>query len=130
MEKLVRTTLLSSSIISDRMFNSSKKKEAIRTRSRFYFVFTKLDDEFDFNLGYQYSDGALSFFSTAQRGATFKPPWGTPTSCQMKAYKNDEGCLVDHFRFTVRKGESRNIKANLFNFSLLVKMILPENALH
>ena len=98
------------------MANSGKKKEAIRPRSRFYFVITKLDGEFDFNLGYQYSDGALSFFSTAQRGATFKPPWGTPTSCQMKAYKNDEGCLVDHFRFTVRNGESRNIKGSLFNF--------------
>ena len=91
------------------------KKDPVRPRNCWFFVITQVEGTYEFNLGYKYADGTVSFFSTARRGAVIKPPWDSPTSCQLRIHKNDKGEDVEYFRFLIKSGENQNFKASQLN---------------
>ena len=87
----------------------------VRSRNSWFFIITKFDGKFEFNLGYKYSNGTVSFLSSAKRNAVIKPPWGPPVHCQFRVIKNDKGQLGEYFTFALKSGEKQNLKASIMN---------------
>ena len=96
--------------------------EAVRPRTNWFIILSKCEEEYEFNIGYKYSDGSVSFFSAAPRNATTKHPWGPPVECRFQTVKNKRGEIGKYFRFLNGAGDIQNLKS-----SLLDKMFCGEN---
>ena len=89
--------------------------KATSPRVGWFLPIINLGGTLEVNLGWKAYDKSLSFYSTASRSSTVKPPWGPIVSVDYHQTTNNRKESGMYFKFMNEGGESRNFKADVFD---------------
>ena len=99
----------------NRALVKSLSSKAPSPRVGWFLPIININGILEVNLGWKSYDKTLSFYSTANRSSSVKPPWGPIVSVDFHQATNKRNEPGMYFKFVNKDGESRNFKADVFH---------------
>jgi hypothetical protein len=78
---------------------------ARRPKNSWFLFSSKVEDNYQFDIGYKTGTGKIGFYSSSPQSSSVKIPWGPPAKCEFIVRKSGDS-VVKEFKFANSRRET------------------------